>query len=85
VDDDARIERRARRRAQVRRRRLTAASIVALVAVGVAVPLVWAGLGGSSPERVAVLAKPRVEKQQRANPTKPITLQWVGATVLASS
>jgi capsule synthesis protein PGA_cap len=85
VDDDARIERRARRRAQVRRRRLIGASIVALVALGVAVPLVWASLGGSSQERVAAPAKQHVEKKQQAAPTKPITIQWVGDTVLASS
>ena len=58
---------------------------MAVLALGVAVPLVWASLSGSSPERVAAPAKRHVEKQQQAAPTKPITIQWVGDTVLASS
>ena len=56
--------------------------MVALVGVAA---LVWTSLGGSSPQRTAAREKPHVQKQEHAASTKPVTIQWVGDTVLASA
>ena len=76
----------ARRRSHVRRR-LTALAVVALVLVGIAVPVAWTSLGTSSPESVAdTTTTPGVPNRQVEQiPKKPITIQWVGDTVLASA
>jgi len=90
VDDDARRERRlARRRAQVRRRRRIAATVLSVVLVG-AGALVWTSLGGSSSKSAAAPnqkqhAQKKEKSEQKASPTAPITIQWVGDTVLASA
>jgi len=79
------MERRlARRRAQVRRRRRIAATILTLALVGVGA-LVWTGLGGSSPKRAAAPQKPSKPSHERKTPTTPVTIQWVGDTVLGSA
>jgi hypothetical protein len=83
--DEARRQRRLERRRQVRRRRWTAAAVTGIVVVGIAA-LAWTTLGGSSPkESAAAPQKQHEQKQQHAAPTKPITIQWVGDTVLASA
>jgi Bacterial capsule synthesis protein PGA_cap len=88
VDDDPRRERRiARRRAQVKRRR-RAAAVVGAVALAGIMALVWTSLGGSSPREPAAAPQKQhgqKQQQQHAAPTKPLTIQWVGDTVLASS
>ncbi len=85
MEDDTRGEQRAaRRRAQVRRGRRTAGALAVVALAGV-VALVWTSLGGSSPKRTVVPEKPHVQKQRHAGSTKPVTIQWVGDTVLASS
>jgi hypothetical protein len=85
VDGDARRERRlARRRAQVRKRRRIAATVLTVVLVG-AGALVWTSLGGSSPKRPASGHRPQAKHETKQAPTSPVTIEWVGDTVLASA
>jgi hypothetical protein len=86
VDDDSRRDRRLeRRRAQVTRKRRLAAAVATVVLAGTAA-LVWTSLGGSSPKQRAAPRQPRDQKHQHATvSTKPVTIQWVGDTVLASA
>jgi len=46
--------------------------------------LVWTNVGGSSAKPAVAHQRP-AQKAQRLLPTTPITIQWVGDTVLASS
>lgn len=81
---DGRNERRlARRRAQVKRRRRTAFVVLTLALAGIGA-LVWTSLGDGSPARRTSLAE-HTETTNRTTPTEPITIQWVGDTVLGSS
>lgn len=81
---DPRTERRrARRKAQIQRRRRTAVVVLSLVLAG-AGALIWTSLGDGSPSRPARHAKKNTPKH-RTLPTEPITIQWVGDTVLGSS
>jgi hypothetical protein len=83
--DDARRERRiAQRRAQVRRRRRVGATILAVVLAGTAA-LVWASLGGSSPKRTSAPSHSDTKTKKQESPTTPVTIEWVGDTVLASA
>lgn len=80
---DERSQRRLERRRQIRRRRRAAGLAFAAVLAGVGA-LAWASLSGGSPARVAKITA-RADTAKRKPPAAPITLQWVGDTVLGSS
>jgi poly-gamma-glutamate capsule biosynthesis protein CapA/YwtB (metallophosphatase superfamily) len=61
-----------------------AATLVTAVLVGVGA-LVWTSLGGSSPQHAATPQKPSAPSHEQKAPTRPITIQWVGDTVLGSA
>ncbi len=83
---DARNERRlARRRAQVKRRRRTALVVLSVALAGIGA-LVWTSLGDGSPTRRTRSVEHSATKHRTTlTPTEPITIQWVGDTVLGSS